>query len=163
MRYVYHTLWWLRWYEAYSTQANQIIGTKYGQLNHGNNMARRCYNSIAFNLNHLRVGSSLNSWKLFCEILLNINNYYLNIIVYILAKKEKREKKPNLFPLSNQFCCFFVFFTEVKLKTNLQIMVHVEVRIELKAEKILVHVLVWVFYYLHNYPASLISYSYSKG
>ena len=75
-------------------------------------MARRCYNSIAFNLNHLRVGSSLNSWKLFCEILLNINNYYLNIIVYILAKKEKREKKPNLFPLSNQFV-FCFFFTEV--------------------------------------------------
>lgn len=72
-------------------------------------MAHRCYNSIAFNLNHLRVGSSLNSLKLFCEILLNINNYYLNIIVYILAKKEKREKKPNLFPLSNQFCVFGFF------------------------------------------------------
>ena len=39
----------------------------------------------------------------------NINNYYLNIIVYILAKKEKREKKPNLFPLSNQFCVFGFF------------------------------------------------------
>lgn len=75
-------------------------------------------------------------------MLLNINNYYLNIIVYILAKERKKRKKANLFPLSNQFCFFFVFFTEVKLKTNLQIMVHVEVRIELKAEKILVHVLV---------------------
>ena len=95
--------------KLYNTQANQIIGTKYRQLNHRNNMAHRYYNSIAFNLNHLRVGSSLNSWKLFCEILLNINNYYLNIIVYILAKKEKREKKPNLFPLSNQFCVFGFF------------------------------------------------------
>lgn len=108
-------------------------------------MARRCYNSIAFNLNHLRVGSSLNSWKLFCEILLNINNYYLNIIVYILAKKEKREKKNLIcFHFQTNFV-FFSFFTEVKLKTNRQIMVHVEVRIEWKAEKILMHVLVWVF------------------
>ena len=72
-------------------------------------MAHRCYNSIAFNLNHLRVGSSLNSLKLICEILLNINNYYLNIIVYILAKERKKRKKANLFPRSNQFC-FFCFF-----------------------------------------------------
>lgn len=108
-------------------------------------MARRCYNSIAFNLNHLRVGSSLNSWKLFCEILLNINNYYLNIIVYILAKERKKRKKNLIcFHFQTNFV-FFSFFTEVKLKTNLQIMVHVEVRIEWKAEKILMHVLVWVF------------------
>lgn len=98
------------WSFTIHKQIRLLALRQYRQLNHRNNMAHRYYNSIAFNLNHLRVGSSLNSWKLFCEMLLNINNYYLNIIVYILAKERKKRKKANLFPLSNQFCFFFVFF-----------------------------------------------------
>ena len=150
---MYNKIWCLQWYEAYNKQANQIIGIKYRQLNHGNNMAQCHYNSIAFNLNHLRVGSSLSSWKLFCEILFAEDKKVLLNIISVNRRKEKR-KKHNLFPLSNQFCW--------KL-TYCYVMVQVEVWVEWKEERIFMHMLVWVFYYLHSYPASLISYSYSQG
>lgn len=139
---MYNKIWCLHWYEAYNKQANQIIGIKYRQLKHGNNMAQRHYNSIAFNLNHLRVGSSLSSWKLFCEILFaEVKKVFLNIIS--VNRREKRGKNIICFHFQTNFVVFFSFFTEVKLKTNLLFMVHVEVRMQWKEEKIFMHMLVF--------------------